>query len=148
MENLAPPLILALEIRRSIENGEHVRLGIKRFLAQEAHSDFGKQVLKWLILVERGESSHKVLDSIQSQHRRALLLLLEKSFNGVSISAALQDLEEEVSVAAASEMEGFLQKLPFVTLIPLLLFQFPAFMLLLVGPVLLEALHQLGEMSR
>ncbi|MGE0631696.1 MAG: hypothetical protein AB7O96_04775 [Pseudobdellovibrionaceae bacterium] len=145
MEDLAPPLLLSLEIRRALDNGEHVRTGIKKFL-ESKKSDFHSILLRWLMLVERGEKVSHLLTEIKSPHRRALLDLLEKSFKGQSISSPLRDLEEEIGSAAQAEVDAYISRLPFIALVPLLLFQFPAFMLLLIGPILLEAVSQMGGM--
>lgn len=143
MEDLAPPFVLATEIRRGLENGEHVRIAVKKFLDGKK-SDFHSVVLKWFLLVERGEKTDLLLATVQSPYRRSLLSLCEKSFKGASISNPLKDLEEEIANATQAEVDAFISKLPLLALIPLLLFQFPAFMLLLVGPILSEAMMTLG----
>ncbi|MEN0059151.1 MAG: hypothetical protein AAGB31_09985, partial [Bdellovibrio sp.] len=56
----------------------------------------------------------------------------------------LNRLEEEIIEACREEMAERLAQLPFILLVPLLLFQFPAFLLLLFGPLLNNFFHSLG----
>ena len=53
----------------------------------------------------------------------------------------LKDLEKEIMEVCKEDLEKHLEKLPYICLIPLMLFQFPAFLLLLIGPLVLNLLH-------
>ena len=57
---------------------------------------------------------------------------------------ALRALETEVESKAEAELDAHVAALPFKVLLPLLLFQFPAYLLLLLGPLLRELQRQLG----
>ena len=45
--------------------------------------------------------------------------------------------------ASKEDLESQLQKLPFITLIPLLFLQLPAFLILLLGPLVLKLILQI-----
>lgn len=55
----------------------------------------------------------------------------------------LAALEDEITKAADAELDIHISTLPFKMLIPLLLFQFPAYLVLLLGPALRELTRQL-----
>ena len=51
----------------------------------------------------------------------------------------------EVEAAAELELQAHVAQLPLKVLLPLLFFQFPAYLLLLLGPVLRELSRSLGS---
>jgi hypothetical protein len=97
-----------------------------------------------LHLFERGASTDAFLGEIQNPVRRNLILLLEKGLLGEPILQNLTTFAEEVQEQSFAEIELFLAQLPFRMLLPLLFFLFPAFLLLLLGPLLLRVVAGLG----
>lgn len=79
-----------------------------------------------------------------SHWQEAFWELLERGCGGQPISEALLQLQEEVEKAVDHELELHIAGLPFKALVPLLLFQFPAFLLLLLGPIVRELQRSLG----
>ena len=77
-------------------------------------------------------------------YARALWDLVDRGLAGEPISSALLALHDEVARAARAELELHVATLPFKMLIPLLLFQFPAHLLLLLGPMLRDLTRSLG----
>ena len=143
MESLAPPLKLLICVRRCIERGQSVRQGIFLYLkAPDSH--FFADVNHWISLLQQGKDTRICLANISSAHRRVLLQTLERGLRGESIQAAINSLEEELVGACQQEIDQKVAQLPFLMLIPLLLFQFPAFLMLLFGPLLKNFLHSLG----
>lgn len=143
MEHIAPPLQLILHVKRGIETGMSVRSGVLAYIQAE-HSNFSKDVSKWISLTDQGLPSIQILQKQTSQYRRSLLELLERGLNGESIYVYLCQLELEIIEACQDEISRKLSKLPFLLLGPLLLLQFPAFLLLLFGPLLENFFHSLG----
>ena len=80
----------------------------------------------------------------ESHYQAAFWELIERGSQGQPILEALISLENEVDLAAGAELDLHISTLPFKVLMPLLLLQFPAFMLLLLGPLLRELSQQLG----
>lgn len=70
--------------------------------------------------------------------RRQCLEVLSQGLQGEPIYSQICSLEEEVFEASRLEIEEFVALLPMKSLIPLLFFQFPAFLALLLGPFLLS----------
>ncbi len=142
MENLAPPLQLLYHVRRQIERGMSLKGGILNYL-RSVDDEFSHQVACWLSAIEKKESSHLILNQVHSVYRKELLRLLERGLAGASILHILKSLEEEILSACDNEIQNKITDLPYLAMIPLLLFQFPAFLLLLLGPLLMQLLDLL-----
>ncbi len=143
MDHVAPPLQLIAYVKRSIESGQSVRSGVLGFVRSE-RSDFAKNVSKWLGCLDQGLSTSFLISAQRSQYRRGLLELLERGMRGESVYVYLCQLEQETIEACQDEIDRKLAKLPFLLLAPLLLLQFPAFLILLFGPLLDNFLHSFG----
>ncbi len=87
-------------------------------------------------IVLRKKPQHLELPLSDNAYMDALLSLLFQSRSGKAISEALLHLKEEIYLYCENKVECKLQSLPFVLLVPLLFFQFPALLLLLFGPIL------------
>jgi len=141
METLAPPLELLIEIRFAIEKGQSLRKALQSYCQKAGDLVWRQELVLWLNLIEMGRSSDLVTRKMNFQ-RRQCLELLERGLQGESIYSQLCHLEEEILVAAKMEVEEFVASLPIKSLIPLLFFQFPAFLLLLLGSFLSQFLSQ------
>lgn len=143
MDYIAPPLQLIAHVKRGIEAGNSVRSGIQAYLRSD-RSDFAIVTAQWLSLRDQGIEASRIFQSQKSQYRRSLLELLERGLCGEGIYVYLCQLEVETMEACQDEISRKLSKLPFLLMGPLLLLQFPAFLLLLFGPLLDNFFHSLG----
>lgn len=143
MDHVAPPLQLVAHIKRSIEVGQSPRSGILAFVQAE-RSAFAKEVATWVSLLDQGLDTQLILQRQKSRYRRGVLELAERGLRGESIYTYLCQIEQEIIEACEDEISRKLSKLPFLLLGPLLLMQFPAFLLLLFGPLLENFFHSLG----
>ena len=138
---LAPPLKAVLEIRLLMENGISVPQAVRTYSQRNLDEPFAKELGLWLFAKETGKNySGNIFNSF---YRKRLLDLLSHGLKGEPILSAIHDLEEDLIFIANEDIEQQLQKLPFINLIPLLLLEFPAFFLLLVGPLILDLLSVL-----
>jgi hypothetical protein len=136
MEGLAPTLRCALEVRFALENGESVRAGIIR--AVSGYGDpFSQAVQRWLFALDQGQNSPLETAKLTA-YQRNLVALLGHGLRGNSIRPQLLDLESEIEQACRDQIDNFIRMLPFKMAIPVLLLQFPAFLLLLLGPLIAE----------
>jgi hypothetical protein len=92
-------------------------------------------------MIEMGRSPAEILSKMTFV-RRQCLETLQQGLRGESIYQQICSLEEEVLEATKLEIEEFVSLLPMKSLIPLLFFQFPAFLALLLGPFLISFLSQ------
>lgn len=138
MENLAPSYRFVLLLSEEFRGGKTLRATIERFLA-ENHSSFAKTLLNWLLHYEKGRLDEFKID-FQKRNlpifQETLFDLLHLHMNGASILEPLESLEQEMNRAARMQMDAHLAQLPFKMLIPLLFFQFPSLLLLILGPML------------
>lgn len=143
MEGLNPGLHLLLCCRRAIEQGRPLSLAIKGFIQKET-GPFQSQVTKWMALFEQGQKTSSIILQIQSPYRRQLLEILERGLRREPIGHILAALETEIHEACEEEIQKKLTDLPYQVMIPLLLFQFPAFLLLLLGPFLYQLIENMN----
>ena len=137
MDYLAPPLNAVLQIQMKIKNGLSVRAAIKSYIRQYAHCPFCKQINLWFLCLEAGKPFFPP-DWTKKIYRKILVEILHRGLKGEPIAGLLKEFEEELKTAALQDLEEQIQKLPFISLIPLFLFQVPAFFILLLAPLLLD----------
>ena len=142
MENLTPPTLNAVrQISWRIHSGKSMFEAVNIYLGQ-CNDSFARSLREAWILKNQGQISQKSLFS--SVHQQALWNLIERGAHGQPTSEALRALELEVEMATSFELEEHLGSLPFKVLLPLLFFLFPAYLILLLGPVLRQLNQQMG----
>ncbi|MEN0058056.1 MAG: hypothetical protein AAGB31_04425, partial [Bdellovibrio sp.] len=91
MEGIAPPLALLLSVKKAMEKGQSVRQGVLHYIKKDS-DPFAGTVTQWLALLQQGQDAQNFLKSVESVHRRTLLLVLERGLRGESIHAVLNRL--------------------------------------------------------
>lgn len=140
MEFVAPLLAAVVGLRLRLENGE----ALSAILASEPtlnHCDLGPDLVRLRLLFQQMSSPESFLASVKTPHRQAFYELLWFGLNGRPILSELRGLEEEIQHAALVRMEHFLSHVPIQVLLVVILFQVPAFMLLILGPLMKEILQ-------
>ena len=137
MDYLAPPLKALLTVQLKIKGGLSVRSAIQSYVRDYTDCPFAKQVELWLFCQQTG---HHFNDNQLSKkvYRKSLLAIFDRGLKGEPILQTLQEFQEELKEISLQNLDQQIQKLPFLTLIPLFLFQVPAFLLLLLAPLLLD----------
>ena len=136
MEDLAPPLRLCLSVRFDLERNLPVTVAIHNYLAREKEPEW-RNVVKLLFNQQQaGGNPDHLLRLQKSSYRRAVLSLVLRGQRGEPIYSQLCQIEEEMLQASQEELDHYHLALPIRTLLPLLLLQFPAFLILLIGPLL------------
>lgn len=136
MEDLAPPLRLCLSLRFDLERNRPMTAAIQSYVAKEKEKDWREAVQMLLLQQQIGGETEKIVKSQKSSYRRAIFSLILRGHRGEPIYSQLCQIEEEMLQASQEELEHFHLALPIRTLMPLLLLQFPAFLILLIGPLL------------
>lgn len=139
MEVLSPHLKLVMSLRQSLESGDSVRSAIRDYLSKNS-DEVAKNMSVWLAQIEHSQNSFMKSDQSSNGIREDIFQLIFRGLQGQSILPQLILLEEELCEAAKLEIEALSTILPLKALIPLLLFQFPALLLLLFGPLLRQML--------
>ena len=145
MENLTPPLLRALrEVKWSICAGKSMREAFQSYI--ERNQDPLVSTLRQLWILKNHQGRSPITPpTLKTYYQRTFWDLIERGSNGQPTVEALNALESEVESAAEAELNEHLSALPFKVLLPLLLFQFPAYLLLLLGPLLRELQRPLGS---
>ncbi len=142
MEDLSFLLKLCLHVRVSIEGGEALRVSILRFgdLEDSIHHLKLKQ---WLTHFDQSDGENQAESFFADHQTQIFLEILSQGLAGHSIYERIKAVEEEFIEVCKDEFQRELDKLPYVLMIPLLLFMFPAYLLLLLGPILNLFLREL-----
>jgi hypothetical protein len=139
VETLAPPLELLMEVRFGLEKGQSLKKTILEYIEKSPEEPWRRDLRLWLQLLEMGRSPEAAMSSM-SLTRRQCLEVLGQGLKGEPVYPQICALEDEVFEASRLEIEEFVALLPMKSLIPLLFFQFPAFLALLLGPFLVSFL--------
>lgn len=140
MESLNPTLKLIWQVKKSVEKGQSVRSGIRNYLQTE--TDPWKKVLTiWQIKLEQGHDVSDVVQSQKSPYRKQLLMILEKGLKGEAILPILSQLEKETQEKVEMDLEEYTARVPYILLLPLCLFLFPACLILMLGPFILQLMQ-------
>jgi hypothetical protein len=142
MEDLTPPLLAAVrDVRWRISSGRSMNESVALYL-ESSPSAFASTLREWWALKNQGRPPNST--SFTSHLQKAFVNLIERGCAGQPTLEHLTALEAEVEAAATAELELFLTTLPFKVLLPLLAFQFPAYLVLLLGPLLRELGRRMG----
>ena len=140
MENIAPLYAACLELRLSLQKGQSLHRTLQQLAQQSALSD-GIRYLLAQNLSNTALEPHFLANL--SFQRSAFFRLLERGLKGEPIYEALVVLEAEVKQQCEREVQDFLARLPYKSLLPVLLLQLPAYLYLFFSPLLNELLHHL-----
>lgn len=142
MEDLSFLLKLCLHVRVSIEGGEALRVSILRFSDLEDSIHYLK-LKQWLTHFDQSDGECDAESFFSNHHTQIFLEILSQGLSGHSIYDRIKAVEEEFIEVCKDEFQKELDKLPYVLMVPLLLFMFPAYLLLLLGPILNLFLREL-----
>jgi hypothetical protein len=136
MENLTPPLLQAVrEVRWAIGSGLSVNEAVRIYLEQ-ASGEFAQRFRAWWLQETQSSGPRPPPPTGTTFLQAQFFELIRRGRAGQPLSEVLRGLEEEIERSAQAELEMHLAALPFRVLLPLLLFQFPAYLILLLGPLL------------
>lgn len=134
MENIAPPLILLWDVRRSLERGHSVSNGIKCYLNRRKTGAFHDQIENWWASQNNAQIMYN--KSGMNHKRQFLLETLEAGLKGHGILLTLQSIETELILSCEDEIQRHVTLLPIISLIPMMLLIFPAVMIVLIIPLI------------
>jgi hypothetical protein len=140
MEGLNPTLKLIWQVKKAVEKGSSVRSGIKNYLEIET-DPWRQSLIHWQIQLDQGGSVNSFIQCQKSPYRKQLLLILEKGLKGEAILPILTQLEKETQEKVEMDLEAHIARLPYLLLLPLCLFLFPACLILMLGPFILQLMQ-------
>ena len=143
MEHLAPPYQFTLDLLYELESGGTARSAVKKYTTH-FQNEFCLILKHWLRVQEFGELVIKE-PIFKSSYQKAIWNLLMLSQQGVSLIVPLRELELELRFVCEEQLEQHLATLPYKLMIPLLFLQFPALMVILLGPLLAQLLTEMAR---
>lgn len=144
MADLTPPVLnFTRELQWRIATGQSMREAMRACLDQDS-SKFGEKLRDWWHRQQKSEPSGSSFDFFKTQYQQALADIILRGRAGQPTQETLLMLCSEIERATEDALESHLGTLPFKLLVPLLLLQFPALLILLLGPMLRELQTQMG----
>lgn len=143
MDDLAMPYIFVANLRYELESGSALLAIVKRN-AQEASDSFGHQLEMWLVNSQTQRLPTGELQKAWPLYRKSIFDLLDMGRSGISIIEPLKSMEQELLVICENDLQRHLDRLPFKLMIPMLFFQFPGVMLLIIGPLMVQFFAEVG----
>src|SRR5262245_35126754 len=133
MEDLIPPLLKAVsEVRWRMASGNSLRHALEQYL-QNHHDPFTARLREWWVM---RDSRPGLADA--SHLEDVFVGLVRRGLAGEPVLEPMTALADEIELAADLELEQHIATLPFKMLLPLLFLQFPAYLLVLLGPALMS----------
>ena len=142
MENLAPPLQVVIFLRRGLGAGQSLRQVMAEMQKISANLDV-LELCAWFFQPQSEEAQAEIPRWTRRPEREAVIDILRRAQKGEAILEAIEKLEILLIEVCERELEESLATLPFRALVPLLLFQFPALLLILLGPLVAMLVREL-----
>lgn len=143
MDTLEPPILTAVrEVRWAISSGQSMNESMRGYF-ENSSSTFAGRLRSWWLM--QTQSTTAIEMPGETFWQQQFLEIIRRGRAGQPVLDALKGLEGEIEIKARAELETHLASLPFKVLIPLLLFQFPAYLILLLGPLLRELQNGFGS---
>lgn len=136
MESLAPTLQLCIEVRMLVERGESIYIGTRRLLEQ-IPLDVRYDLIRLFFQFDQDRGLAKNFET-KSVYRKEVLRIIWAGLSGEPIAGRLKEVELEIQGACEEEIETFVSRLPIRAMLPVLLMQFPAFLILVFSPIVEE----------
>lgn len=130
-------------ITLSLKQGVYLKTSLNTWSKENINS-FSLELREFLQAWEAGADVTVIIKKKKTYLKSSVFELFYLGLQGRSINIALKALEEELFDEAYRQVHRQLTKLPYVMLVPLLLFQLPSFLLLLLGPLMSNFLTQLS----
>lgn len=135
MENLSFLLKLCLHVRASMEGGESLRVSLMRFCDKRT-SLAQIRLSEWLNHFDHTAGEDRSEFYFSHTQTQMFLEILSQGLRGHAIYERVCSFEEELIELCKEEFQKELDRLPYILMVPLLLFMFPAYLILLLGPIL------------
>lgn len=136
-----PSLLKLLNhLQYQLESGYSIREGLRSYLQSKDSDPFIISVNDWFFNMENQKDVSFWTESQGSIFERMLFQLMTRGLQGEGVSQFLNDLELEVHLSIQQQIDQHIAVLPLKMLFPLLGLIFPALLILIMGPILLQFL--------
>lgn len=143
MDHLASPYMFVENLRYSLESGESLMVVIKRYIKTK-RDPFALTLEEWAIVAQMERYQPGQFQKSLPLYRKTIFDLLDLARSGVSIIDPLKAMEKEMIQICEHDLGRHLDKLPFKLMLPMLFMQFPAVLMLIIGPLLIQFFAEVG----
>lgn len=143
MVGLSPCQALIHEVLLHMDSGQSLSFALRSSMSK-LPAEIGVQVSRLLILHQTNAES--VYHPQEMAPLRAVLFeILWSGLNGASVVQKLEELLPEAERLAHMDLQNFVSRTPIYSMLIVLLFFFPAFLILTLGPLVFEMLEVLKQ---
>ena len=139
MNHRVPSLSFVKNLKSGLQQGLSVLESFEQSLAKE-DNEFGLKISLWWSYEKNGIYNQIRFETHYQKH---LIEILQSGFSGAPIYDHLCHLESEMTREFDRQWKAYLESLPLKLSIPLLIFFFPSYIVLLFGPLVLQFLEGL-----
>lgn len=141
MESVAPTLKLVIQTKFDLKQGLALYDSLQ--LQSQENTEVGTDLKQYLYKFDQDLDIY-TYPSHFSVYRKTLFNLFSEGLRGCAISEKLQELEQIITQECRRHLEESCVILPYKGLLPLMLLMFPALVILILGPILMEFLEVIG----
>ena len=141
MAHIVPSIEFVSGVKYGMQNGQSLTQSLERQLGR-SKDRFHWEMARWFAAYKSGHRYHREFPSIYQQ---SLVSILEEGLRGAPIVHALDELEAEMLFEFETQWKAYVERLPTILSIPLLLLFFPAYIVLLFGPLINSFLAGVGQ---
>lgn len=130
MDTLNPLLEFINRFETSYRKLSDLRSALTESIDLKRPNDFEVELVRLLGGARRAQDSKTL-----GFYSRTLLSIFRDGLSGDSVLERLQELQRDLERQTEIDIQAHIERLPMIMLVPLLLLQLPAFLLLLLGPL-------------
>ena len=138
MVHIVPSLSLIKKFRYLLQSGKSASLSLKLAIEDE-NTEFSRKINLWFMQY-RAEGCSEI--AFKPHGQKFFVEILSRALDGAPVLQILDQLENEMEQEFERQWKAWLESLPYKLSIPLLLFFFPAYGVLLFGPLLTQFLYE------
>ena len=140
MAHIVSSIQFVQEFKRRLQCGQSISRSVEEICENKSDPFFFKVQL-WVAYYKKGQKNKVKFDT---DYQKTLLQVMGKGFEGGAIIEHLEILEQEMLKEFERQWKAYLDSLSFRLMIPLLLCFFPAYLILLFGPFVMQFLKEIG----
>ena len=137
MGHLVPSIDFLKKIKHKLQQGNSVSQSIELSLNHLSDPFTAKVKIWWLA----HQSNQQVEVKFKTHYQRTMISIFEEGIAGTPIYESLDYLEVEMLEEFERQWKLYLERLPSLLSLPLLFLFFPAYIILLFGPLLNQFLN-------
>lgn len=140
MVHIVASISFIKNFRQGLESGQSVARSLEAGLSKESNP-FTAKLHHWYACHRAGQN---VPHRMKTDYQVLLLEILVQGLEGCPVHEAIEALERDMEVEFERQWKFYLESLPAKLSLPLLFFFFPAYLILMFGPLLSKFLMEVN----